>query len=100
ERVLEASAPGGPPQLVETAARGGAAELRVLGERDSALHAVFVHLPQGVLALGARVAERHVELVRRGLRREAVEALAHGFALSVRPVEDGAAAADVLIVLL
>ncbi len=88
ERVLQPQAPRRAPQLVERGPGGGARELRVLGERDRAAHAVGLHRLQGVLATRVDVAERHVELVRRGAWRQAVEALDHATPLLFGPAKD------------
>ena len=89
-----------PIELVEAAARRRAAVLRVLRERDRAADAVGLHLRGGRVREGARVAEGHVRLVRRGRGVELVEERGHALALELRVVQDGRAAADVRVLLL
>jgi len=88
-----------PKQLIQTAPGRAATVLRVLRERDGALHAIRTHLRGGLLRERLRVAERDVAFVRRGRWAELVEQCAHAFALEARVAQDGRPAADVGVLL-
>ncbi len=97
ECVPQARALGGAPELVQARAGGAAGELGVLGEGDRALDAVRRHGAKRVLALGLDIAKRHVEAVRRRVRREPVEPLDHPLALRPGVPEDGRPTADLVV---
>lgn len=93
------------PQLVQRAARRRARVLRILCERYGAtapalaktvLEQLVVHLLRQRIC----VAKRDVWLVRRSLRGELVEELAHLGVLMLRPFPDRRASADVRILFL
>lgn len=73
-----------PVQLVQTASRGAAAVLRVLSERDRALHAVPPHLRGGLVRQRLRVSERDIALMRRRLGVQLVQQFAQPLALQFR----------------
>lgn len=67
--------------IIQTAARGTAAVLGILGERDGAFDAVFLHLARRLGCKGIGVTEGNICLVRCCFRVKFVQELDHPFAL-------------------
>ncbi|KAI3479347.1 hypothetical protein L1887_58631 [Cichorium endivia] len=84
-------------ELVEVAAGGAAAVLRVLCEADGTGDAVLCHLVERLFGERSGVAEGDIDLVGRGLRVELVEQLGHGLSLRPSPAQDGRASADLVV---
>lgn len=80
--------------LVQAAAGGAAAVLRVLGERNRTLDTVLLHPTCNLWRQRVDVSETGVVLMRGTLRTKFVEKGTHGSTLGFCVFEDGRAAAD------